>query len=214
MALTSWNLTSRGTLWLIAAALIAGLTATATPGHTAPTFRRVAGKIHYYNPTEVRVSANGRYVVIAAWLTPLPGETSDAYDDNDNYPNNFPLQILRFDLKTGAETLVSHNAAGKPGNDNSMSPSISDDGRFVAFASDATDLNGVDSNAARDVFLWDAKGGQVQRLSVDRLGHEVIVYKTSTLQVAGDLPTISGDGRTVAFISDGDITHDPRYRNP
>ena len=205
----------RQTALVVAAAMTAAGIVCAASSTAAPSLRRLSGPIAYYNPTEVKVSSNGRYVVLAAWLSVLPGQNTDAWDDNDGMPAGFPLQIISFDLKTGKETLVSHTTKGRPGNGYSMSPSISDDGRYIVFASDATDLVAGDSNAARDVFRFDRTTNAITRLDLDSKGHEVeIAHDPTVVQVAGDLPTISGDGSTVAFLSDGNVTNDPSYKIP
>jgi Tol biopolymer transport system component len=131
------------------------------------------------------------------------------YGHNGN--KDWPTQVYLVDLATGRQDVVSHTPAGKGGDADSMSPSLSDDGRYVAFASDATDLVAKDTNRERDVFLYDTRTRRVSRVSVDTAGGEVYAYAT---QVAGDYPTISGDGSTVAFLSDGNVTRDPKYANP
>lgn len=90
--------------------------------------------------------------------------------------------------------LVSVSLTGQPGNDSSASPSLSDDGRFVAFVSHATDLVSNDENREWDVFVFDAEAEKVSRVSVNSAGAE-----------ANDLshaPSISGDGRYVVFSSE------------
>jgi len=77
----------------------------------------------------------------------------------------------------------------------SMEPgSLSDDGRFVAFASHSDDLVSGDTNGRRDVFVRDMVTGTVQLVSVGLDGRSA----------AGNSwwPRISGDGRRVAFVSD------------
>ena len=76
----------------------------------------------------------------------------------------------------------------------SLSSAISDDGRFVAFSSYATNLVDGDTNESADVFVRDRQDNSTKRVSVDSDG----------TQVDGDslAPAISGDGRFVAFDSD------------
>ncbi len=70
-------------------------------------------------------------------------------------------------------TLVSFNTAGSAGNDTSTSPDASPDGRFVAFASVATDLvvGVTDNNATRDVFLRDTVSGTTTLISATPAGN-------------------------------------------
>ena len=94
----------------------------------------------------------------------------------------------------GTTTRVSVDSAGVQGNDSSYGPSISADGRFVAFVSLAPNLVPGDGNGADDVFVRDRWTAQTSRVSVDSAGME------------GDYgsygPSISSDGRCVAFNSD------------
>lgn len=72
---------------------------------------------------------------------------------------------------------------------------VSADGRYVAFSSGATDLVPGDSNRRDDVFRYDRTTGQVAPVSVTASG--------GFLQTSHGLPVISGDGRYVAFWSEG-----------
>jgi hypothetical protein len=57
------------------------------------------------------------------------------------------------DRQTGATTRVSLDSAGAEGNDACVEPSISGDGRFVSFISQATNLVDRDTNGASDIFV-------------------------------------------------------------
>ena len=98
------------------------------------------------------------------------------------------------DRQTGTTRRVSLGPGGVQGNDYSFNPSISADGRFVAFESDATNFVPGDTNGFSDVFVHDRKTGTTRRVSVGPGG------------VQGNegsyLPSISADGRFVAFESD------------
>ena len=89
---------------------------------------------------------------------------------------------------------VSLDSAGGQGNDGSWHCSISSDGRFVAFGSDATNLTPGDTNGVGDVFVKDRQTNAIERVSLDSAG------------VQGDNGSwhcsISSDGRFVAFGSD------------
>ena len=82
----------------------------------------------------------------------------------------------------------------------SSSPAISRDGRIVAFASTATDLvEGEDRNGrGEDVYVFDRLSSVVERVSVDANGKQSAVG----VSVA---PTVSADGRYVAFASTADL---------
>src|SRR5438093_2008599 len=62
---------------------------------------------------------------------------------------------------------VSVDSTGAEGNNFSFSPAISADGRFVAFASVASNLVPGDTNGTLDVFVRDRQTGATERVSVD-----------------------------------------------
>jgi Tol biopolymer transport system component len=91
-------------------------------------------------------------------------------------------------------SLISLGVHNKPSEGQSYAPSISTDGRYVDFDSDADNLVPGDTNAQNDVFVRDRATGRTERVSVSSSGKQ------------GDkgsfTPAISGDGRWVAFVSD------------
>jgi len=91
----------------------------------------------------------------------------------------------------GTTERVSVDSTGNEGNGDSVSPTISGDGRYVAFSSWASNLVPSDTNYSDDVFVHDRQTGATERVSVDSAGG----------QSNGDSgwPVISGDGRYVAF---------------
>ncbi len=95
------------------------------------------------------------------------------------------------DFDTGTYELVSVDSFGVVGNAFSACPTISDNSRYVAFDSRATNLVPGDTNDDDDVFRHDRQTGTTIRVSVDNSGN----------QVTGDsvFPAISGDGRYVVF---------------
>jgi Tol biopolymer transport system component len=92
--------------------------------------------------------------------------------------------------------VVSPDSAGGAANAPSFSPDVSADGRFVAFASNASDLVAGDTNGAADVFVRDRQTGSTTRVSVSSAEAQVD-GPTGSLA-----PAISADGRFVAFVSD------------
>jgi Tol biopolymer transport system component len=62
---------------------------------------------------------------------------------------------------------VSVDSSGAQGNGNSTYSSITADGRWVAFASDAKNLVPGDTNHHTDVFVHDRQTGQTTRVSVN-----------------------------------------------
>jgi ribosomal protein L14 len=106
----------------------------------------------------------------------------------------------------GAETVEAYNAVlttrrvsvgtdGTQGNGDSSSPSISADGRYVAFRSNASNLVSGDTNGnTGDIFVYDTVANTTRRVSVDDNGTQGNSFSYS--------PSISADGRYVAFDSD------------
>lgn len=103
-------------------------------------------------------------------------------------PSTFPTIYLASNTGTATPTSVTS------GNGYSDNPSITTDGRYLAFASDATNLVSGDTNAARDIFLFDSQVGSVRRLNLSQQGAQG--------NANSHTPAISGNGRYVTFASD------------
>jgi Tol biopolymer transport system component len=128
------------------------------------------------------ISADGRYVAFESMATNLvAGDTNNFWD------------VFVHDTQTGLTTRVSIDSAGTQGNSASYQTSISADGRYVAFASIATNLVADDTNNTEDVFVHDTQSGLTTRVSVDSAS-------TEGNNISDD-PSISADGRYVAFAS-------------
>jgi Tol biopolymer transport system component len=98
-------------------------------------------------------------------------------------------------LTSGALDLVSQDPSGARGNGTSTAPAISENGRYVAFLSTASNLVTGDTNGFSDVFVRDLTASTTTRVSVDSSGAQ------SNAPTLGK-PSISDDGRYVAFVSD------------
>ena len=107
---------------------------------------------------------------------------------------NGSIDVFVRDLAFGLTTCVSVDSGGVLGNLASLRPSISSDGRFVAFDSTATNLVPLDSNGTGDIFVRDRLAGTTTRVSVDSAG---VQGNGNSSQ-----PSISPDGRFVVFESD------------
>ena len=78
------------------------------------------------------------------------------------------LNVYRYDAGTGRTTRVNTNTLGEPANGSnpySTYPSISDDGRFIAFVTDLTNLDPDDADAEDDVSLHDVSSGETRWVS-------------------------------------------------
>ncbi|MGW4518292.1 TolB family protein [Streptomyces sp. NPDC004393] len=89
---------------------------------------------------------------------------------------------------------ISVSADGAQGNGDSLAPSISADGRYVAFESDATNLVPNDTNHLRDVFVKDVHTGRIVRVTAQSAG--------APADAEAYQPSLSADGRHVAFTSE------------
>ena len=90
-------------------------------------------------------------------------------------------------------SLISLAVDGGQADGASFTPSISADGRYVAFASAASTLVAGDTNGAEDVFVYDRVARTTERVSISSLGAEG--------DAASYGPAISAGGRHVAFTS-------------
>jgi Tol biopolymer transport system component len=128
------------------------------------------------------ISADGRFVAFQSDATNLvTGDTNGATD------------IFVHDRQSGATELVSVSSSGGLGNNNSFLPSISADGRFVEFESQAANLAIVDTNDAIDVFVHDRQTGTTELVSLSSSGMQ------GNSDSSGGV--ISSDGNYVAFTS-------------
>jgi hypothetical protein len=135
------------------------------------------------------VTSDGRWVAFtssAANLVPGQVDTNNADD------------VFLRDRQTGTTILVSRSAAAATaGNRFSAGPSISSDGRYVAFVSLATDLvaGQTDTNNATDIFLFDRVSGTTSLVS------HVSASAVTAGNKASDYLSIAPDGSHVAFAS-------------
>src|SRR5215510_13240353 len=72
----------------------------------------------------------------------------------------------------GDITRISVDSSGLQANNSSKRVSISGDGRFVAFESDASNLIPGDTNGSTDIFIRDRQTGVTTRVSVTQSGAE------------------------------------------
>lgn len=141
----------------------------------------------YFHGRSIRaISSDGRFVAFESAASNLvPGDSDNTYD------------IFVHNRETNQTTLVSVASDGSQANGRSTFPTISADGRFVAFQSLATNLVLDDHNEQSDVFVHDMITGSTIRVSVASDGSEGF---SNTIGASGT-PSISGDGRYVAFES-------------
>lgn len=138
------------------------------------------------------ISADGRFVAFTSAADNLHPDDPDTAED-----------VYVRDLLT-AETLLVSRASGVDGvkaNGPSNRPSISADGRFVAFVSIADNLHPDDSDTMGDIYVRDLQSSQTTLVS--RAGGS----DGSTANSPATRPSISADGRYVAFDSQATNLH-------
>ncbi|RLD04087.1 MAG: hypothetical protein DRI32_06335, partial [Chloroflexi bacterium] len=131
---------------------------------------------------EPSISDDGRYVAFHSYASDLVTGDTNAQSD-----------IFVRDLQNNLTERVSVDSSGVQGGGSSFYASISGDGRYIAFQSDATNLVIGDGNLAGDVFVHDRQSGVTTRVSIDSNGVEGNGNSQRT--------SISSDGRYVAFQS-------------
>ncbi len=132
------------------------------------------------------MSADGRYVVFDSNLSHL------VYGDNNNWND-----VFMRDRQTGELSLISRANDGSQGNSYSAWPTISANGRYVAFHSCASNFDPADTNGLCDLFIRDNVLGTIVRGNVGPNGEQA----TMSTQHAYRL---SGDGRYLVFVGDFD----------
>lgn len=141
------------------------------------------GTLANNNSTGPRISEDGRYVSFHSDANNLIfGDTNGTSD------------IFVHDRETGQTTRVSISTAGIQTNGSSSTATISSDGRYVAFSSNATNLVAGDTNGETDIFLRDRELNETTRISIATDGSQANSYSPAR-------PDISADGNIVIFTS-------------
>ncbi|MCK5230704.1 MAG: DUF4347 domain-containing protein, partial [Desulfobulbaceae bacterium] len=154
-----------------------------------------------YSPS---ISHNGRFVAFQSAATNLVAGDTNAKTDIFVHDRDTDNDGIFDEAGAISTTRISVDSAGVEGDNHSYKPSISDDGRYVAFYSDATNLVAGDTNVVSDVFVHDrdadndgifdeAGGISTVRASLHSDGSQATGNSYA--------PSISGDGRHVVFAS-------------
>jgi Tol biopolymer transport system component len=130
------------------------------------------------------ISADGRFVAFDSRANLVADDMNGAWD------------VFVHDRTTGTTERVSVDSTGQEGRARSVHPSLSADGRIVAFASLAPNFAPGDKNGAYDVFVHDRSNGLTTRVSVDSAG--------AGADSGSGSPSLAADGLTIAFDSYAD----------
>lgn len=128
------------------------------------------------------LSADGRYVAFSSGATNLVAGDTNGYFD-----------IFVRDRLLGTTSRVSVSSSGGQSNGASFAPSISADGRYVAYDSYGSNLVTGDNNNDSDVFLYELATKKTVRVSRSTSG--------ASPNGASAFATVSADGRYVAYDS-------------
>jgi hypothetical protein len=129
------------------------------------------------------LSSDGQTLVFASFANNLvAGDTNGHWD------------VFVRDLPTGVTERVSVSSTGQQGNQESATPYISPDGRFISFHALASNLVGGDTNGFLDVFRHDRLTGATDLVSISSTGFQG--------NGKSDYASISADGSRVAFFSE------------
>jgi len=130
------------------------------------------------------LSSDGRWLAFASTAPLVDGVARDKPQRH----------VYLRDLRTGKTLRVTRTANGGVPNGNSSLPSISGDGRYIAFVSEASNILNDDQNQGTDILLYDRETDAISWVSRGADGSSANGESTN--------PVISADGRFVAFQSD------------
>ena len=144
-------------------------------------YDRESGTSEYIGSgSNASISADGRFVAIdSSYTSYVSGDTNGVRD------------VFVYDRELESMERVSVADGGTEGNAESVNPSISADGRYVAFESLASDLVPADTNGVRDIFVYDRYDDTISRASVAEGGAEGNDHSYD--------PSLSADGNYIAF---------------
>jgi Tol biopolymer transport system component len=156
------------------------------------------------------LSSTGRYVAFESTATDLVAGDQNGLSD-----------VFVRDLDANTTTRVSVSATGGDPDGESHRPSISADGRYVAFSSNASNLVTGDANGADDIFVRDLLTGTTRRASISSAGAEANGGSLSAsisgsggyvAFYSGATNLVTGDTNGVADVFVRDLTHDTTTR--
>ncbi|HSH03023.1 MAG TPA: hypothetical protein VLL52_10935 [Anaerolineae bacterium] len=155
---------------------------TNTPGTTTRVNLGSQGEQSNHHSMQAVISSNGRFVAFATHATNLA-------PDNNTYSD-----IYLRDITLGLTQRITLAPDGSESNGRSLDPTISANGRYIAFTSYATNLVPDDTNLSRDIFLHDRQTGLTELVSLTHTGQQ-----SNNISMK---PSLSSDGRYIVFVSE------------
>jgi Tol biopolymer transport system component len=128
------------------------------------------------------VSSNGRFVTFVTGATDIVGG-----------PQNTTEHVYVTDRLLGITERASVSSSEALATNFSSAGQTTDDGRYVVFASDATNLVATDTNGESDIFVRDRLAGTTVRVSTTAGGAQAVGRSTQ--------PEITPNGTHIAFVS-------------
>jgi Tol biopolymer transport system component len=143
------------------------------------------------------VSQDGRIAVFSTNFDMLVSEDTSGYPD-----------VFAYDRVTKQTELISRGSDGKPGNNSSHRPSVSPDGRYVAFTSLAKNLLADPTMTAcggipcTNIFVYDRVTKKHTLANLNTLGQRMSVEERMSFEFG---PILSHNGKSVVFTTDHPI---------
>ena len=151
--------------------------------HTLEWVSSPSGGANDGDSREVSISDDGNWIAFSSRSSQLVSGDTNARND-----------IFLWSRSSGTLERVNLAPTGSQADRSSYLPALNADGRWIAFRSYATNLISNDENGYADIFLYDRITGSMQLVNVSNTGEQAI-------EGPSDEPTISADGRFVAFRS-------------
>jgi Tol biopolymer transport system component len=177
-----------GPILLLFALFLFGITTQAQIEVVSSPYANIANT--FGESSAIELSGDGKWAVFSS--------AGNGLVTNDN--NGFFLDLFLKNLKTDEIKLISRGTSGTAANGDSLQASLTEDGRFIVFESDAADLVPGDDNETSDIFLYDRTNGSLR-----------IISKSDTGELGdGDSAdaVMTSDGRFILFDSDSDNLSD------
>lgn len=190
-----------GVLVLVPAVKVDASSLSTTLRITHPITGHAVG-INSSKPVGRTMSRDGRITVFESTSGQLTADDRNASAD-----------IFAYDRITNKLELISRTPSGGPADGRSELPSVSADGRYVAFASYAQNLlpSGAATCLCRNLFVADRQTKQITWVNRNTLGLRIDAEPTLPWI---NRPIISGDGRTVAFVTRNPVNPDDTQSDP